>query len=87
MHVEPKELEEYLTAALGAIAAGVEKSGRFTIKSPVEFDLAVTNKKGGEGKLKIFVVDASAKVKTETVSKIKFKVDPKKIRVSRKTRD
>lgn len=47
MNVEPKELEEYLTAALGAIAEGVEKSRRFVIKTPIEFDLAVTNKKGG----------------------------------------
>lgn len=76
MEIDSKELEVYLEAALFAIKKGVEGKGNFRISQPVEFNLAVTNITEGKGGLKIYVVDAGRKVKSEKVSHIKISASP-----------
>lgn len=67
-------MQDYLQSALSAIKAGVEGDKTFLIDGSVEFDLAVTNVKEGGGGLKIYVANASGKLKSEEVSHIKLKV-------------
>ena len=76
MNINAEELEEYLQSSLGAISEGVEKSGKFRINDPIEFDLAVTNVETGGGGLKIYVANAKAEFKSEQISHIKIKVCP-----------
>ena len=73
-----EELEEYIRASLTAIQKGVEGGRGFIIHGLIEFDLAVTKTKSGDGRFKIFVADLKGLKKTETVSRIKFKVKPGK---------
>ena len=84
MTINSKELEQYLRASLSAIKKGVESDGDFLIRGPIEFTVAVTNVSEKDGGLKIYVVTAKGKLKSEHVSHIKILVDPKeKIHVLR----
>jgi len=76
MKEKSKELKEYLESALRAIKDGVEGSGDFRIKEPIEFDLAVVNTKEAGAGFKIYVLNAGGKINTEQVSRIKVKVHP-----------
>ncbi len=72
-----EELEEYIHASLTAIRKGVEAETGFSIHGLVEFDLAVTKVREGKGGLRIYVAEASGKQKSESVSRLRFKVKPK----------
>ena len=76
MRVESTELEDYIRSTLGAIKKGVHHDRSFRVHGVIDFDLAVTNMKGGKGEIKIYVVTASREQKSERVSHIKFKVRP-----------
>ena len=76
MNIESKELEEYIKSSITAIKNGVEGTG-FKIIKPIEFNLAVINTAEGGGGLKIYVVKAEGKLKSEEINHIKFEVQPK----------
>jgi len=76
MNIESKELKEYIKSSISAIKGGVEGTG-FEIIKPIEFNLAVTNTIEGGGGLRIYVVKAEGKLKSEEISHIKFEVSPK----------
>ena len=76
MKIESNELEEYIRSTLAAIKKGVHADGTFRIHGLINFDLAVTNVKEAKGGLKVYVVGASAKHKSENVSRIHFQVKP-----------
>ena len=76
MKIESNELEEYIRSTLAAIKRGVHKDDSFRIQGSIEFDLAVTNVKEGKAGLKIYVVGAAGKSRSENVSRIKFRVRP-----------
>ena len=69
-----EELEEYIRATLFAIKKGVESGTGFSVYGLIEFDLAVTKIKSGDGRFKIFVADLKGVKKTETISRLKFRV-------------
>ena len=77
MNIESKELQEYIKSSITAIKEGVEGTG-FEIEKPIEFNLAVINTTEGGGGLKIYVVKAEGKLKSEEISHIKFEVKPKR---------
>jgi hypothetical protein len=70
-NIESKELQDYIRSSITAIKEGVEGTG-FKIMKPIEFNLAVTNTLEGGGGLKIYVVKAEGKLKSEEISHIKF---------------
>ncbi len=70
-----KNLEEFINNTLANIKSGVDN--RFAIDGPIEFELAVVKIKEGDGKFRIYVVEAGAKYNKEEVSKIKFKIKEK----------
>ena len=74
MNIESKELKEYIKSSIVAIKEGVEGTG-FEIEKPIEFNLAVVNTTEGGGGLKIYVVKAEGKLKSEEISHIKFEVN------------
>lgn len=74
MNIDSEELKTFVDSALATIKAEVGDSKGFVIRDTVEFDLAVTNTQEGGGKLKILVAGAEGKLKSESVSRIKFKV-------------
>lgn len=76
MKIESTELEEYIRATLASIKKGVHANGSFRIHGLIEFDLAVTNVKETKGGLKVYVVGAGRKMKSEEISRIKFSVRP-----------
>ena len=76
MKIESTELEEYIRSTLAAIKKGVHHDGSFRIHGMIEFDLAVTNVKEAKGGLKVYVVGAEGKSKSEKMSRIRFKVKP-----------
>lgn len=76
MDIESKELKEYIKSTITSIKDGVEGTG-FEIDKPIEFNLAVTNTTEGGGGLRIYVVKAEGKLKSEEISHIKFEVRPK----------
>lgn len=73
---KPEELENYIKTSLLAIKRGVGAESGFALHGLIEFDLAVTNLKSGDGRLKIFVADLRGIKKTETISRLRFKVRP-----------
>ena len=76
MKIESSELEDYIKSTLTSIKKGVHANGGFRIHGMIEFDLAVTNVKEAKGGLKVYVIGADAKSKSEKISKIHFKVRP-----------
>jgi hypothetical protein len=78
MEIESKELKEYIKSSITAIREGVEGTG-FEILKPIEFNIAVTNTTEGGGGLRIYVVKAEGKLKSEEISHIKFEVNPKHV--------
>lgn len=76
MKVASTELEEYIRSTLASIKKGVHDDGSFRIHGLIEFDLAITNAKEGKGGLKVYVIGAEGKSKSEKISRIKFKVRP-----------
>ena len=64
MTVESQELKEYIRSSITAIKDGMAGTG-FELKEPIEFDLAVTNTEEKGGGLKIYVVKADGKLKSE----------------------
>ncbi|MBI4159544.1 hypothetical protein HY504_00045 [Candidatus Wolfebacteria bacterium] len=76
MKIESSELEEYIRQTLSAIKKGVHAGDGFRIHGMIEFDLAVTNIKESKGGLKIYVIGAGTKHKSEKISRIRFKVHP-----------
>ena len=76
MKIESDELEEYIKSTLAAIKKGVHADGTFRIHGLINFDLAVTNVKEAKGGLKVYVVGAGGKFKSENVSRIHFQVKP-----------
>jgi hypothetical protein len=77
MEIEPTELKEYIKSSIDAIKGGVEGTG-FVIAKPIEFNLAVMNTVEGGGGLRIYVVKAEGRLKSEEISHIKFEVHPKR---------
>ncbi len=71
---EPNELEAYIKKSLSAIKKGVEGNQGFSVNGLIEFDLAITKMRTGEGKFKIFVADLKGIKKSETISRLKFRV-------------
>lgn len=85
--VEANELEDYIRSTLASIKKGVHAEGGFRIHGMIEFDLAVTNVKEAKGGLRVYVVGAGAKHKSEKISKIRFRVKPyadQKIEINKK---
>lgn len=72
-----EELEEYIRASLAAIRKGVATETGFAVHGLIEFDLAVTKIKEGKGGLRIYVVGAFGKQKSESISRLRFKVKPR----------
>lgn len=77
MDIESKELREYIKSSITAIKNGLEGTG-FEIVKPIEFNLAVMNAAEGGGGLKIYIVKAEGKLKSEEISHMKFEVQPKR---------
>jgi len=76
MRIESSELEEYIRSTLASIKKGVHADQSFRIHGMIEFDLAVTHTKEGKSGLRIYVVSAKGKLKSEEISRIRFKVRP-----------
>ena len=76
MKIASDELEEYIRATLASIKKGVHADKESRIQGLIEFDLAVTNVKEGKSGLKIYVVAAGGKLRSEQVSRIRFRVRP-----------
>ncbi len=76
MKIASTELEEYIRSTLVSIQKGVHGDGSFRIHGFIEFDLAITNAKEGKGGLKVYVIGAEGRSKSEKISRIKFKVRP-----------
>jgi len=75
MEIESKELTDYIKSSINSIKGGVEGTG-FKITKPTEFNLAVTNTVEGGGGLKVYIVKAEGKLKSEEISHIKFEIEP-----------
>ena len=73
MNIESKELKEYIKSSIVAIKEGVEGTG-FEIEKPIEFNLAVVNTTEGGGGLKIYVVKAEGKLKSEEIAILNLKL-------------
>ena len=73
MQIESKELSDFIRSTIESIENGLKEG--YTLSSDIEFELAVVNTKKGKGGLKLFVVNASADIGKESVSKIKFKIE------------
>ena len=67
-----EELEKFVRSTIESIKKGTPDG--FTIRGPVEFELAVVKIKEATGGFKLFVVDASGKYDKEALSRIKFKI-------------
>lgn len=75
MDVRSKEIQEYIKSSIIAIKQGIEGTD-FEIIKPIEFDLAVVNTKEGDGDLKIYVIKAGGRLKSEEINHIRFEIKP-----------
>ncbi len=69
------ELEEYVREAISSIQAGVGASGS-RVEGTIDFDVAVTSTREGEGGFKIYVLTLGSRLKNEKVTHLTFKVRP-----------
>lgn len=76
-NIDSNELEEYIKFTISSITNGISRAN-FEIIDPIEFDLAVTNTAEGSGGLKVYIAKAEGKLKSEEISRIKFKVAPQR---------
>lgn len=78
MKIQSKELKEFIEATLQAVDDGLSSHTHYELTGAISFSLAVVNKQEKSGGLKIYVTTAGAKFRKEEISKIEFKVRPKK---------
>lgn len=75
MSIDEKEISEFIKAAIQGIRNGISGQNVMLIE-PIKFNLAVTKIKEGGGGVKIHVVDAGGKYKTEEITRMEFEVHP-----------
>jgi len=68
--INSEELTTYITTILDTLNKA--KTDGFRLNVPIEFELAIINKKEKGGGIEIFIADAKGKVEKEHISKIKF---------------
>jgi hypothetical protein len=85
MRIESAGLENYIKSTITAIKESLVGTG-FKIRKPVEFNLAVVNTAEGGGGLKIYLVEAGAKLKSEEISHIKFEIEPEDTGIAKQFR-
>lgn len=81
MKIDSEELKELIRSTIQSIEEGVTE--KYQLKGAIEFNLAVVNVKKAEGGIKLLVVDASGKYSKETISKIRFEIEPTEVRPKR----
>ena len=77
VEVNASELQNFIDSVSSTIFEQTDKKIITTV-SPIEFELAVTMKKSGRGKINLLLIDAGGKYEKEYVSKIKFAVHDRK---------
>jgi hypothetical protein len=73
--VEDAELSEFIRRTIEGVKGGVQGTG-YGLPGNLHFDLSVTHIQGRDGKSKIFVASGGGKYEKETVSKLKFDLNP-----------
>ena len=86
MKIDSKELQDFIDATLNALKHGVREHAEFHIDGPISFSLAVVNKQEKGGAIRIYVTNASGKFNKEHISKLEFKISPKKPSQKRKVK-
>lgn len=79
------ELKEFIKKSTQAIMAGMleseTKKHKFGINNDngngIEFDIAITTEKGGEGKLEILDIGTSGHISNSNVHRVKFTLIPR----------
>jgi hypothetical protein len=77
---KPRALKEYIDSVLEDIEDALKMRKGYALKGPIKFSLSVVNTKSGGGGLKVYVVGAEGKYKSEEISRIEFSIQPPKER-------
>ena len=64
---KPRALKEYISSVLDDIEDALGARKGYTLRDPIKFNIAVVNTKSGGGGLKVYVVGAEGKYKSEEI--------------------
>ncbi|MEK7509913.1 MAG: hypothetical protein AAB605_04355 [Patescibacteria group bacterium] len=76
MKEKPRVFKEYISSVLDDIEDALKTKKGYSLRSPIKFKIAVVNTKSHGGGLKVYVVGAEGKYKSEEISHIEFSIHP-----------
>ncbi len=76
MKEKPRVLKEYISSVLDDIEDALKAKKGYSLRSPIKFSIAIVNTTSRGGGLKIYVVGAEGKHKSEEISRIEFSIHP-----------
>ena len=79
MKEKPRALKEYISSVLDDIEDALKAKKGYSLRNPIKFSIAVVNTKSHSGGLKVYVVGAEGKYKSEEISRIEFSIHPPKV--------
>lgn len=75
---KPRALKEYISSVLDDIEDALKERTRYVLRGPIKFNIAVVNTKERGGGLKVYVVGAEGRHKSEEISRLQFSIHPKR---------
>jgi len=78
MKEKPRVLKEYISSVLDDLEDALRGRTGYSLRNPIKFNIAIVNTKSGGGGLKVYVVGAEGKFKSEEISRLEFSIHPPK---------
>lgn len=75
---KPRALKEYIDSVIDDIEDALKTRKGYALRGVIKFSLSIVNSKSGGGGLKVYVVGAEGKFKSEEISRIEFSIQPPK---------
>jgi len=73
---KPVKLQDFIKSVTEEVSKS-QKTGHFELLTPIDFEISISVKKEGKGRIELLVVGAGGKYEKNEVSKIKFSLgDP-----------
>jgi len=73
-----EDLKEIVSTTIESIKEGMKGKGTGVV-GPIKFELAVIKAKGAKGGFKFLIAELGGNYTSESISKIKFEIGPKKV--------
>jgi len=78
MKEKSRVLKEYISSVLDDIEDALKGRKGYLVRGPIKFRIAIVNTRSHGGGLKVYVVGAEGKYKSEEISHLEFSIQPPK---------